>query len=155
MRSVMSCSVAKLALPITRFSIIRPATETSRFSDSRCSLLSPSYCACRSPASAVRRKSLGKALPLARRAVSLARSSATIWFSSGAAGVVALAGGAVLFLSPIRSHSLLQTGGDEILEVAVQDALRVAHFVIGAQVLDARLVEHVRADLVAPADVGL
>ena len=33
--------------------------------------------------------------------------------------------------------------------------LRVADFVVGSQILDARLVEHVRADLVAPADVGL
>ena len=31
----------------------------------------------------------------------------------------------------------------------------MADFDVGAQVLDSRLVENVRADLVAPADVGL
>src|SRR4029079_7134009 len=53
------------------------------------------------------------------------------------------------------SHALLQAGRDEIVEVAVEHGLRVAHLVVGAQVLDARLVEHVAADLVTPADVGL
>src|SRR3989441_10768783 len=40
-------------------------------------------------------------------------------------------------------------------EIAVEHRLRVAGLDAGAQVLDARLVEHVAADLVAPADVGL
>ena len=41
------------------------------------------------------------------------------------------------------------------IEVAVEHLLRVADLDVGAQVLDAALVEHVAADLVAPADVGL
>src|SRR5205814_1297789 len=51
--------------------------------------------------------------------------------------------------------SLLEARDDEVVEGAVEHRLRVALFDAGAQVLDARLVEHVRADLVAPADVGL
>src|SRR5262245_16613772 len=52
-------------------------------------------------------------------------------------------------------QALLQAGLDEGVEVAVQHLLRVADLDVGAQILDATLVEHVRADLVAPADVGL
>src|ERR1700674_2609145 len=54
-----------------------------------------------------------------------------------------------------RSNALLEARGDERVQVAVEDRLRVADLDVGAQVLDARLVEHVGADLVAPADVGL
>ena len=49
----------------------------------------------------------------------------------------------------------LQAGLDELVEVAVEHLLRVAALDAGAQVLDAALVEHVVADLAAPADVGL
>ena len=59
----MSCSVAKLALPITRFSIMRPATATRSAIASSASLSLPSCAACSSPASASRRKSFGYALP--------------------------------------------------------------------------------------------
>jgi hypothetical protein len=52
-------------------------------------------------------------------------------------------------------HTLLQTRRDEIVQVTIQYALGVADFVIGAQILDARLVEHIAAYLVPPADVGL
>ena len=52
-------------------------------------------------------------------------------------------------------HTLLEAGVDEVVEVAVQHALGVADLVVGAQVLDARLVEHVGADLMPPGDVGL
>ncbi len=93
----MSWSVAKLALPITRFSIMRPATVTVSCSGSSASLGFASCAACRSAASASRRKSLGNALPFARSAASLARRSATIWFSSCGAG----AGAAALFWSDI------------------------------------------------------
>src|SRR5437773_11066528 len=52
-------------------------------------------------------------------------------------------------------HSLLQACRDEIVEIAVEHGLRVADLVIRPQVLDPRLVEHVAANLVTPADVGL
>src|SRR5262245_7913422 len=52
-------------------------------------------------------------------------------------------------------NALLQARLDEIVEVAVQHRLGIAALDVGAQVLDARLVEDVGADLVAPADVGL
>src|SRR5436190_24081683 len=53
------------------------------------------------------------------------------------------------------SDALLERCGDEFVQVAVEHALGVADFHVRSQVLDAGLVEHVRADLVAPADVGL
>src|SRR5437899_4471347 len=52
-------------------------------------------------------------------------------------------------------HALLQRRFDEGVEVAVEHLLRGRSLVIGAQVLDAALVEHIAADLVAPAHVGL
>src|SRR5437660_1067703 len=66
-------------------------------------------------------------------------------------------GGATVLrrLGDSPSHALLQARLDERIEVAVEHLLRVADLDVGAQVLDAALVEHVRADLVAPADVGL
>src|SRR6187431_441984 len=54
-----------------------------------------------------------------------------------------------------RLDALLQAGLDEGVEVAVEHFLGVADLYVGAQVLDPALVEHVAADLVAPADVGL
>src|SRR6476659_4014021 len=138
----MSCSVAKHALPITRFSIIRPATATRFGVASSVALSLPSCTACSSPARASRRKSFGYALADARNAASFARRSAMTWLSSWTG-------------CSLTSHSLLQAGRDEIVEVAVEHRLRVAYLVAGAEILDPRLVEHVRADLVAPADVRL
>ena len=82
-------------------------------------------------------KSFGNATPPPRSAFSFSRRSSTSLFSSDS-------------IKP-----LLQARLDEIIQVAVQHRLGSAFFHAGAQVLDARLVEHVRADLVAPADVGL
>jgi hypothetical protein len=59
MRPDTSCSVAKQALPITRFSIIRPATETRIASGSSASFGFAPCSVCRSAASASRRKSFG------------------------------------------------------------------------------------------------
>ena len=113
--------------------------------------------ACRSAASCSRRKSFGKACPCARSAASLARRSAMIWFSSCGGWASSFLLHRALFVSAVsaRTDALLQAGGDEIVEVAVEHRLGVADLDVGAQVLDARLVEHVGADLVAPADVGL
>src|SRR4030095_896364 len=52
-------------------------------------------------------------------------------------------------------HSLLQARRDEVVEIAVEYRLRIAGLVIGPQILDPRLVDHIGPDLVAPADVGL
>src|SRR5690606_26268876 len=49
----------------------------------------------------------------------------------------------------------LEAGLDELVQVAVQHLLGIAALDAGAQVLDPALVEHVVADLAAPADVGL
>src|SRR5262245_4470849 len=127
MRPLPSCSVAKLALPITRFSIMRPATTAGVFSFSSCSLLFSPCARASSPARSLRRKSFGKAMPPARRALSFSRRSSISLLSSCS-----------------NLHSLLQARGDEVVQVAVEDLLRGAFFHAGAQVLDARLVEHVR-----------
>ena len=92
----MSCSVPKHALPITRFSISRPATATSIAAGSSFALSSSACRACRSAASAVRRKSFGNACPCARSAASFCRRSAMMAFSSG--GGVA-PGAAVSFMA--------------------------------------------------------
>src|SRR5690554_5594442 len=55
----------------------------------------------------------------------------------------------------IASDSLFEGGDDEWVEIAVENLLRIRDFDVGAQVLDAALIEHVGADLVAPAHVGL
>src|SRR5690606_35121166 len=73
-----------------------------------------------------------------------------IWFSSSAA-----AGGVPVVSSLTGSDSRFQAGGDEGIEIAIENRLGVADLDVGPQVLDARVVEHVGADLVAPADVGL
>jgi len=83
----MSWMVAKQALPITRFSIMRPATLTVIFAPSSSSLSVSSWRACKSAAMSLREKSLGKALPCSRSFFSFSRRSAMIWFSSwGAMG---------------------------------------------------------------------
>src|SRR5450830_1205855 len=58
-------------------------------------------------------------------------------------------------LGLVGSDALLERGFDEGIQVAVQHLLGVGDFDVGAQVLDAALVQHVRADLVAPAHIGL
>src|SRR6266853_1668696 len=103
MRPLMSCAVAKLALPMTRLSIMRPAMVAFTAFGSISSLDLPPQAWCRSAARSSRRKSFG----------------------------------------------------NEIVEVAVEHPLRVAFLDPCAQVLDARLVEDVAADLVSPLDVGL
>src|SRR5690606_28688394 len=49
----------------------------------------------------------------------------------------------------------LEAALDEFVQVAVEHLLRIAALDAGAQILDPALVEHVVADLAAPADVGL
>ena len=165
MRPDMSCIVAKLALPITRLSIMRPGHRDARSARPP----APRWLAVVPRADrrrgAVRRKSLGKALPCSRSAFSFARRSAMIWFSSlpgrvltsGLDGSQTLSGpdAGIRIRAIARSHALLQAGGDELVEIAVEHAPAYCRLDVGAQVLDARLVEHVGADLVAPADVGL
>src|SRR5690606_20546276 len=53
------------------------------------------------------------------------------------------------------SHAGLEAGFDESEQVAVEHGLRIAGLQAGAKVLDAGLVQHVRSDLAAPADIGL
>ena len=50
-----------------------------------------------------------------------------------------------------RLHSLLQARRDEVVEIAVEHGLRVADFVVGPQVLDPRLVEHVASGSGGPS----
>src|SRR6267154_769264 len=140
MRPLVSWIVAKLALPMTRLSIMRPATATATCFGSISSFDFAPQVACRSAARFSRAKSLGKAAPRFLSSASLARRSAMIWFSSSLFDTL---------------DALLQARGDEIVEVAVEHPLRVAFFHPGAQVLDALLIEHVGADLVSPLDVGL
>src|SRR5258706_9013482 len=140
MRPLMSCAVAKLALPMTRLSIMRPAMVAFTAFGSISSLDFSSQAWCKSAARCSRRKSFGKATPRPRNSASLARRSAMIWFSAS-------------FVDTL--NALLEARGDEIVEISVEPPLRVAFFHAGAQVLDARLVEHVGADLVSPLDVGL
>src|SRR5207342_208572 len=68
--------------------------------------------------------------------------------------------GHVLWLGRVRALGAggkagLEAGFEEFVDVAIEHLLRVAALDSGAQVLDAALVEHVVADLAAPADVGL
>src|SRR5690606_10531854 len=117
-----------------------------------------------------RRKSFGKATPWLRSAASFDRRSAMSMFSSagGAAGVSVMAGSRAAAWGEVwreGSGSVgalgagvqagLEGGLDELVQVAVEHLLGVAALDAGAQVLDAALVEHVVADLAAPADVRL
>ncbi|CFP73813.1 Uncharacterised protein [Bordetella pertussis] len=86
MRPLPSCSVAKLALPMTRLSIMRPATLTVTAAAVSASWSRPSYLACRSAACASGTKLLGNATPVSRSLASLARRSAIKRFSSWAVG---------------------------------------------------------------------
>src|SRR4030095_16870086 len=99
MRPVASWIVAKLALPITRLSIIRPATLTGIGVAPRTSGAVSPWAASRSAARSAGLKSFGKATPLpslcaARKALSFSRRSAINWLSSAAGAAVAGAAGA-------------------------------------------------------------
>src|SRR5262245_21196634 len=91
------------------------------------------YAVCSWSASASRRKSLGNAVPRSRSLSSFARRSAISLFSSTCS---------------VMSQPLLQARFQEGIETAVEHARGVADFDVGAQILDARLVQHVGADLV-------
>ena len=52
-------------------------------------------------------------------------------------------------------YAALQARFDELVKITVEHAARVAGFNAGTQVLHARLIKHVAADLVTPADVRL
>src|SRR3546814_14775336 len=49
-------------------------------------------------------------------------------------------------------QSLLEAGLDERIKMTVEHLLRVGNFDARAQILDPRLIEHVRADLVARSE---
>ena len=82
MRPDMSWICTKLALPMIRLAIIRPASFTVTGSASKRSASHSAYCDCKSAASDSRRKSLGKALPALRSADSFSRRWAMSLFSS-------------------------------------------------------------------------
>src|SRR5690554_2651411 len=134
-----------------RLRMMRPATPAWRFSASSSSFsLSPSS-SISSAAWLSRRKSLGKALSpraaaCSRRAASLARRSAIRRFSSFCGEGLSLA---------ISLQSLLQAGDNKLVQITIQHLVAVAGLHAGAQVLDALVVQHVGADLAAPADIGL
>src|SRR5690348_6150527 len=85
MRPVASCSVAKLALPMTRLSISRPATETATACCSSAALSRWPWRRASSAARSFGLKSFGNATPRARIAASFSRRSATSALSSAAA----------------------------------------------------------------------
>src|SRR5436190_2398881 len=117
-------------------------------------------------------------MPSSRSVRSFARRSAINWFSSLEASSVIV----ILWERPLAAIGLrgsrgqrpllqyqsggvaalgaggeagLQAGLEEFVDVAVEDLLRVGALDARAQILDAALVEHVVADLRAPADVRL
>src|SRR5512138_797670 len=79
-------------------------------------------------------------------AASFARRSAMSLFSSCGSSGVSVIG---------DLNARLERGFEELIEVAVEDGCGIADFDAGAQILDTRLIEHVRTDLVAPAHVRL
>src|SRR5690606_10429887 len=91
-------------------------------------------------------------MPCARSSASLARRSAIRWFPD-----CWLSSSVMSRIHSLGAHfkAGLQAGLDELVEVPVEDVLRVGALDAGAQVLDPALVEHVVADLATPADVGL
>src|SRR6202021_2061890 len=95
-----------------------------------------------SPASASRRKSFGNAMPRSRNLASLARRSVIKWFSS------------LSLMVADSSKSLLQAGLHEFVECSVEHGRGIADLHPGAQILDPRLIQHVAANLIAPAYVG-
>ena len=139
--------VAKLALPITRFNIMRPANCTSyRLGFERLPWFFHHSAACKPAAKSRRSKSLGKATPVSRNCANLPRRSAMIWLSS--------CGHLLRSIFGHNLNALFQAGLNKLIQIAVQHFLGIANFHVGTQVLDARLVEHIGANLVAPADIG-
>src|SRR4029079_1515739 len=88
-------------------------------------------------------KSFGNATPPSRSFASFARRSAMSRFSPSLSAI------------PLSLQALLEAFLEEVVEVAVEHVLRPPALEIRAQILHARLVEHVGADLAAPADVRL
>src|SRR5256884_3121796 len=142
---------------MTRLNISRPPTVTCvGLASSHSPLRSPKE-ACSSPASASRRKSFGNAGPWARSAASFARRSAISLFSSPPSPppLPLPPGPAASFPCFMSSPARLERGFHELIELAVEHRAGVAHLHSGTQVLDARLVENIGADLVAPAHIRL
>ena len=54
----------------------------------------------------------------------------------------------------IIDEPTFETGVNKFVEVAIQHRLRVTRLDSGSQVLDSRLVQHIRPDLVTPLDIG-
>ena len=60
-----------------------------------------------------------------------------------------------IFFARLAADCLRQRRGHEGIEIAVQHILRRAAFHAGAQILHQLIgLQHIRADLVAPADIG-
>src|SRR5690606_8114105 len=157
-----------------RLSMMRPAIFTAMAAASSSSLLLPSYCFCRSAHRLSRRKSLGKAMPCSRTAasfslrwaISLFSSCCSSFWSSCWSLMVALSAWRVVqnlsrrhWQAPtdglLGLQTLLEAGLEVAVEVAVEHLLAIAAFDAGTQVLDARVIEHVGANLVTPADIRL
>src|SRR5437016_14335106 len=140
---------------MTRLNISRPPTVTCvGLASSHSPLRSPKE-ACSSPASASRRKSFGNAGPSTRSAASFARRSAISLFSSPPPSPPLPPAAAASFPCFMSSYARLERGFHELIQIAVEHRAGVAHLHSGTQVLDARLVEDIRADLVAPAHIRL
>ncbi len=71
----------------------------------------------------------------------------------GARGAVGMTGPTLPVSKAAASNAALETGLDERVEATVQDRLGVANLDARAQILDAGLIEHVGANLAAPANV--
>src|ERR1700674_1659964 len=117
---------------MTRLARMRPATLTRTCAASSASVDFPPYAVSRSAASALRRKSFGKAMPRSRNFASFALRSPIRWFSS-------------LSLIVANLQTLFQAGLHEFVERAVEHCGGIADLHPGTQVLDARLIEHVAA----------
>jgi len=53
-----------------------------------------------------------------------------------------------------KSQPTLQTRLNKHIQIAIQNGLWVAGFDIGAQIFDARLIQHIGANLAAPTHIG-
>ena len=126
----------KLALPITRRNITRPATETSTACDSRSSFVGIAELrlqigGVRRAAKIVRERFSGRAQ---RRQLFAAMPDDVVFFGHYSPAF------RLASMNSSRSPSSTSFGSRA--------------FDAGAQILDARLIEHVRTDLAAPTDVG-
>src|SRR6185312_12196412 len=144
MRPELSWRWAKLALPMMRLAIMRPATFTRIFSCSRDSPECLSYMPCSSAASASRWMPLGKARPRSRSFASFSFRSWMMEFAS-----CACSSGLSLIAFPSDSYKPCFS------EASMNGSRAPSNTFCGSPVLDAGLVQHVGADLAAPADVGL